>query len=219
MVDDDCIICLAQVGRAVLQHTPAPCRRVMQGCKWPQAPALHRLMAALYACWGCTLQGCPRLRRLALRHCGAVTDAGVRAVATRCKQLQVQGGKPQPLLLPHGHSHAPVLLEGQACMFACCCPASTSPPVLSSFLLLLHPMQELVLDRTAVGDGGVLHAARGLPLLRTLCITNYTHNRRAALCCAVPCCAMVRCACCAVHHQLHTTGCSFLTTVVPCARA
>lgn len=33
-------------------------------------------------------QGCPRLRRLALRHTGAVTDMGARAVANRCKGLR-----------------------------------------------------------------------------------------------------------------------------------
>lgn len=32
------------------------------------------------------------MRRLALRHCGAVTDAAVRAVAVRCKQMQVCRG-------------------------------------------------------------------------------------------------------------------------------
>ncbi|KAL4431369.1 hypothetical protein ABPG75_006625 [Micractinium tetrahymenae] len=74
-------------------------------------------------CILCLAQGCPRLRRLVLRHCGAVTDAAVRAVAVRCKQ-----------------------------------------------------MEELVLEHTAVGDGGVLHAARGLPLLRTLCIADYTSS-------------------------------------------
>ncbi|KAL4422190.1 hypothetical protein ABPG77_006431 [Micractinium sp. CCAP 211/92] len=74
-------------------------------------------------CIICLAQGCPRLRRLALRHCAAVTDAAVRAVAARCKQ-----------------------------------------------------MQELVLEHTAVGDGGVLHAARGLPLLRVLSISNYASS-------------------------------------------
>lgn len=33
-------------------------------------------------------QGCPRLRRLSLRHCSAVSDVGARAVASRCKLLQ-----------------------------------------------------------------------------------------------------------------------------------
>ena len=95
---------------------------------------------------------------------------------------------PRPLLpMPHGYfSHA----RGCSRCHACCLLHAISHPLpllpyyitshsLTSFVPL--PLQELVLDRTAVGDAGVLHAARGLPLLRTLCITNYTHNRRAML--------------------------------------
>lgn len=36
--------------------------------------------------------------------------------------------------------------------------------------------QELILEHTAVGDAGVLHATRGLPLLRTLSIANYASS-------------------------------------------
>ena len=42
-------------------------------------------------CLLCVAQGCPRLRRLALRHCSAVTDAALMAVSNRCKGLQVGG--------------------------------------------------------------------------------------------------------------------------------
>lgn len=141
------------------------------------------------------LQGCPRLRRLALRHCGGVTDVGVRAMATRCKQLQVQGCRGRCC-------HCPIAPHMWGCSFgaeprwARSCPAGTSPSSRHFSPCLFSPcLQELVLDRTAVGDAGVLHAARDLPLLRTLCITNYTHNRCATmlwgavvmLCCASRC--------------------------------
>ncbi|PSC74491.1 F-box LRR-repeat 4 [Micractinium conductrix] len=74
-------------------------------------------------CLLCLAQGCLGLRRLALRHCGGVTDSGLRSVAMRCKQLQ-----------------------------------------------------DLVLEHTAVGDEGVLHAARGLPCLRSLAVANLSSS-------------------------------------------
>ncbi len=63
----------------------------------PQAPAP---MCGMVGPCGCnrhapTASGCVgrpyrRLRRLELRHCSRVTDTGLRAVANRCKDLQVK---------------------------------------------------------------------------------------------------------------------------------
>ena len=39
-----------------------------------------------------------------------------------------------------------------------------------------HHHQDLVLEHTAVGDEGVLHAARGLPCLRSLAVANLSSS-------------------------------------------
>lgn len=137
------------------------------------------------------LQGCPRLRRLVLRHCGAVTDAAVRAVAVRCKQLQARGGSwaahaycvagegprkaaqgGHPRLHEPGFKHQRLQLG----------PIPSAAFTHSTSRILasrsLPGSQELVLEHTAVGDAGVLHAARGLPALRTLRIANYAASLR-----------------------------------------
>ncbi len=104
VVDDDCIICLAQArtgpgGSGVTAGSTSETSR-SQGmlAKWHSCSVVLSSGTAgserLPPCCAppppaARLQGCPRLRRLALRHCAAVTDAAVRAVAARCKQMQV----------------------------------------------------------------------------------------------------------------------------------
>ena len=120
MVDNDCLICVAQVGNqhqrvkagwfgmvgrclsrgenlrptspGLVPARPAAGLRFSEppelGTSRSRPPGLPRPLAATSWC----LQGCPRLRRLLLRHCGGVNDVGVRSVALRCKQLQARPG-------------------------------------------------------------------------------------------------------------------------------
>ena len=112
-VDDDCLVCIAQGCRWVwgladrctllalpmLSALPDAVFKLSKHMHawaplWPTNSAatckLPQFLQLLPAChlW---LPERRALRRLELRHCNGVTDVGARAVANRCKELQVRG--------------------------------------------------------------------------------------------------------------------------------
>lgn len=160
MVDNDCLICVAQArGSSSVCSSSLLCSSLLclgapvQQFSWRCDPC-GACLCAICSPVG-LMQGCPGLRRLVLRHCGAVTDAGVRSVALPCKLLQASGGA--------GHCCAvnTAVERGSACDAKWCrdCP----------FFQLASPhivdLQEVVLEHTAVGDAGLLQLSQ-LPHLR-----------------------------------------------------